>query len=206
MKIIAYLRVSTGTQDLGNQKLEILDYANLHNMKVHEFIEVEVSSRKDAEERKIEYLLSLVQAGDVILTSELSRLGRSIIEVITIVNQLMGKDVRLIAIKQGLDIKGNHDMQSKVLVTLFSLLAELERDLISERTKSALVAAKANGKTLGRPRGSLSKSKLDGKEDEILMLMDKKISKAAIARILGTSRTNLVEFMKKRKLNPMSGT
>jgi DNA invertase Pin-like site-specific DNA recombinase len=81
------------------------------------------------------------------------------------------------------------------------LLAELERDLISERTKAALNAARINGKTLGRPKGSISKSKLDGKEDEILMLMGKKVSKSAIARILNTSRTNLLEFMKKRKLD-----
>lgn len=81
------------------------------------------------------------------------------------------------------------------------MLAELERDLISERTKSALNAARVNGKTLGKPKGSISKSKLDGKEDEILLLLGKRISKSAIARILNTSRTNLVEFMKKRKLN-----
>jgi DNA invertase Pin-like site-specific DNA recombinase len=136
----------------------------------------------------------------VIIIAELSRLGRSIIEVINIVNELITRNIRLIDIKQALDIKGNHDMQSKILITLFSLLAELERDLISERTKSALHTAKINGKILGRPKGSISKSKLDGKEDEIRMLIRKKVSRSAIARIMNTSRTNLTEFMKKKKL------
>jgi DNA invertase Pin-like site-specific DNA recombinase len=201
MKVIAYLRVSTNTQDINNQKLEILNYANRNNLKIDEFIVVEASSRKDTDTRRITELLSKANSGDVIITAELSRLGRSIVEVINIVNELVKRNIRLVVIKQSLDIRGGHDMQSKILITLFSLLAELERDLISERTKAALNAARINGKTLGRPKGSISKSKLDGKEDEILMLMGKKVSKSAIARILNTSRTNLLEFMKKRKLD-----
>lgn len=199
MKIIAYLRVSTNTQDLNNQKFEILNYTNKNNLKVDEFIDVEASSRKDSNTRRITELMSKVKDGDMIITAELSRLGRSIVEVINIVNELITRNIRLVVIKQSLDIKGSHDMQSKILITLFSLLAELERDLISERTKSALHAAKINGKVLGRPKGSISKSKLDGKEDEIRILLQKKISKSAIARILDTSRTNLTGFMRKRK-------
>ncbi|MCX5812535.1 MAG: recombinase family protein [Proteobacteria bacterium] len=199
MKIIAYLRVSTNTQDLNNQKFEILNYTNKNNLKVDEFIDVEASSRKDSNTRRITELMSKVKDGDMIITAELSRLGRSIVEVINIVNELITRNIRLVVIKQSLDIKGSHDMQSKILITLFSLLAELERDLISERTKSALHAAKISGKVLGRPKGSISKSKLDGKEDEIRILLQKKISKSAIARILDTSRTNLTGFMRKRK-------
>jgi len=200
MKVIAYTRVSTNTQDLANQRLEILEYANRNGLKVDGFIEVEASTRKDQRTRRIPELIEGVEEGDVVVTSELSRLGRSVVEVITTVNGLSEKNVRLIAVKEALDIKGGHDMPSKVLVTLFSLLAEIERDLISERTKAALHAARAGGKTLGRPKGSTGKSKLDGKKEEILMLLGKKVAKAAIARILGTSRTNLAAFMKKKGL------
>jgi len=167
---------------------------------VDEFIDVEVSSRKDSDTRRITKLLSKVKGGNIIITAEPSRLGRSIVEVINIVNKLVTRNIRLVVVKQSFDIKGSHDTQSKILITLFSLLAELERDLISERTKSALYATRMNGKILGRPKGSTSKSKLDGKENEIMMLMHKKVSRSAIARILNTSRTNLTEFIAKRKL------
>jgi DNA invertase Pin-like site-specific DNA recombinase len=123
-----------------------------------------------------------------------------LVEVINLVNGLLKKKVRVIAIKQNLDLKSNHDMQTKILVTLFSLLAELERDIISERTKTALRALKAGGKTLGRKPGTLGKSKLDGKEDQIRELLKHRVAKSAIARILGTSRQNLINFMRSRRI------
>jgi DNA invertase Pin-like site-specific DNA recombinase len=91
-------------------------------------------------------------------------------------------------------------MQTKVMVALFGLFAEVERDLISERTREGLIAAKAKGKLLGRPRGSLGRSKLDGKELEIQTLLDKKVSKASIAKIMGTSRTALYNFIRREAL------
>jgi DNA invertase Pin-like site-specific DNA recombinase len=199
-RTIAYIRVSSDTQDVDKQRLEILDYANRCGIKVDEFISIEISSRKTAKERRIEELMEKLTAGDTLIVSELSRIGRSIAEVIGLVNGLVERKIRLVAIKQNLDIKDNHDMTSKVIVTIFSLLAELERDLISSRTKAALAAVKSGGKTLGRPKGSLSKSRLDGHEDEIKKLLNKKISKSAIARMFDVHRGTLIKFLESRKI------
>ena len=133
--------------------------------------------------------------------SELSRLGRSTSEVIDIVNELIAREIKFIAIKQGLSISGQHDMQTKIMVTMFSLFAEIERDLISERTKEGLAAARAKGKTIGRPKGTLGKSKLDGKEEEIRSLLNKEVGITSIAKIMGVSRTALRHFIRTRKLS-----
>ena len=199
-RTIAYIRVSSDTQDVDKQRLEILDYANRCGIKVDEFISIEISSRKTAKERRIEELMEKLTAGDTLIVSELSRIGRSIAEVIGLVNGLVERKIRLVAIKQNLNIKDNHDMTSKVIVTVFSLLAELERDLISSRTKAALAALKNGGKQLGRPKGKLSKSRLDGQEEKIKGLLVKKVSKAAIARILGVHRGTLIKFLESRRI------
>ena len=206
-RVIAYLRVSTDRQDIDNQRLEILTYANQHNMKIDEFIEVEISSRKDLLKRRIGELLTKVAAGDTVIVAELSRIGRSIVEVINIVNELVQKKVRLIAIKQALGIRDNGDMQTKIMITMFSLFAEIERDSISQRTKAALAAIKAGGKKLGKPKGTIGKSKLDPYRDFIVEERKYKAPAALIARKLahlagGTcSRQNLQVYMKKRGIN-----
>jgi DNA invertase Pin-like site-specific DNA recombinase len=200
MKTIAYLRISGDKQDLKNQKFEIMEYAQKNNMTVSEFIEIEISSRQDKKKRRIDELVEKLSNGDTVICSELSRIGRSTGEVIGIVNELVAKRVRLIAIKQGMVINGKHDLQSKVLVTLFSLLAEMERDILSSRTVQALRAKKAQGVVLGRPKGALGKSKLDGKQEQVQELMKHKVSKSAIARMLGVSRTTLLDYIRSRKL------
>jgi DNA invertase Pin-like site-specific DNA recombinase len=199
-RTIAYIRVSTDVQDVDKQRLEILDYANHNGIKVDEFISIEISSRRTAKERRIEELMEKLCPGDTLIVSELSRIGRSIPEVIGLVNGLVERKIRFVAIKQNLDIKDNHDISTKVIVTVFSLLAELERDMISSRTKAALAAIKNGGKKLGRPKGRLSKSRLDGHEDEIRKLMTKKISRSAIARIFDVHRGTLVKFLESRKI------
>ena len=128
--------------------------------------------------------------------SELSRLGRSLGQIIYIVDTLVKRNIRFVAIKETIRFEGKQTMQTKVMVALFGLFAEVERDLISERTREGLIAAKAKGKLLGRPRGSLGRSKLDGKELEIQTLLDKKVSKASIAKIMGISRTALYNFIR----------
>ncbi|WP_435011948.1 recombinase family protein (plasmid) [Tundrisphaera lichenicola] len=112
----------------------------------------------------------------------------------------MKQKVRFVAIKGGIRFEVKQDMQTKVMVTLFGLFAEVERDLISQRTKEGLAAARAKGRLLGRPKGALGKSKLDGKEEEIRMLLEKTVSKASIAKIVGVSRTALHHFIRTRKL------
>ena len=185
------LRVSTSNQDLDQQRLAIWDYAQTHRLRIDEFVSAKASSQKSLAQRRINDLLVRLQPADVLLVSELSRLGRSVSQIIFLIEKLIAKQVRLVAIKEGIDLLGKADLQSacyrtrpKVMITLFSLFAEIERDLISERTKEGTAKARAKGKIIGRPKGVLGKSRLDGKEQEIQLLLQKGVSKSAIARIL----------------------
>ena len=198
MKTLAYLRVSTRSQDLANQKLAILDYAQQKQFAVDRFIELQVSSRKVRHRESIEKLLRELAEGDRLIVSELSRLG----QVIQIVDTLVHRKVRFTAVKEGITFEGKQDLQTKVMIALFGLFAEVERDLISERTKEGLATAKAAGKMLGRPKGTRGKTKLDGKEQDIQALLSKKVSMASIAKIMDVSRTALYHFIKTRKIAP----
>ena len=200
MRVIAYLRVSTTRQDLDQQRLAIWDYAQKNRLTMDEFVTAKASSQKSLKRRRISDLLTILQPTDVLLVSELSRLGRSVGQIISIVEKLIAKSVRLVAIKEGIDLVGTADLQTKVMITLFSLFAEIERNLISERTKEGVMAARAKGKILGRPKGVLGKSRLDGKEEEIRLLLQKRVSKSAIARILEVPDPTLRHFIKTRRL------
>lgn len=200
MATIAYIRVSSDKQDLKNQKLEILEYARKNGLTVDEFIEIEISSRKDMDRRRINELFGKLKADDTLIVSELSRLGRSTVECINMVNSLVEMKVKFIAIKQNIFINGKNDMQTKIMITMFSLFAELERDMISQRTIQALQAKKAQGVILGRPVGALGVSKLDDKQEQIKELLKHKVAKSAIARMLGVSRTTLIDYIKTRKI------
>jgi len=202
MKTIAYLRVSKDSQDVKNQRLAILEFARREKMEVDDFVEITVSSRKSTKERKVDQLLEELDTGDTLIVSELSRMGRSVGEIITTVDTLVKKKIRFIAVKEGIRLNGSQDMQTKVMVTMFSLFAEIERDLISMRTKEGLAAARASGKKLGRPRGVLGKSKLDGREDEIKRFLALGVSKASIAKITGVDRSTLYNFIRSRGLAP----
>ncbi len=202
MKTVAYLRVSTGSQDLAHQKMAVLDYARQQRFTVDRFVEAQVSSRKTTAQRGIEDLLGTLSAGDRLVVSELSRLGRSLGQVIRIVDELVKRKIGFVAIKEAIRFEGKQDIQTKVMIALFGLFAEVERDLISQRTQEGLAAARAKGRLLGRPKGALGKSKLDGKEEEIRLLLEKTVSKTSIAKIVGVSRTALHHFIRTRKLNP----
>lgn len=201
MAIIAYLRVSTDKQDISNQRLEILSWANKEGVKINSWMEREMSSRRSAKERGLEELAGQLVAGDTLVVAELSRLGRSLGEVVQTVDKLAAAGVGLVTLKENIRVNGGkRDLQGKILVGLFGLLAEIERDLISERTKAGLARARAEGKTLGRPKGSTGKSVLDGRESEIKNFRAKRVSKASLARILDVSDTTLIRFMRSRKL------
>lgn len=202
VKTVAYLRISTDSQDLATQKLAVLDYARQKHFAIDQFVEVQVSTRRSPAQRRVEELLGVLEEGDRLVVSELSRLGRSLGQVIRIVEELVRQKVRFIAIKEAIHFEGKQDMQTKVMIALFGLFAEVERDLISERTKEGLAAARAKGRLPGRPKGTLGKSKLDGKKEEIQMLLGKEVSKASIAKIVEVSRTALLHFIRTRKLDP----
>ncbi len=202
MQTIAYLRVSKDSQDVTNQRLAILDFAQKEGITVDDFMEMVVSSRKSTKERKIDALLEGLAEGDTLIVSELSRIGRSVGEIITTVDELVKQKIRFIAIKEGIRLNGKQDLQAKVTVTLFGLFAEIERDLISQRTKEGLAAARAKGKLLGRPKGTLGKSKLDDRREEIAHFLNLGVSQASIAKITGVNRSTLNRFIRSRKLAP----
>lgn len=197
---IAYLRASTDTQDLNNQKLEILEWARKKDLKIDEFVEVTISSRKTRKQRRIEEVREMLADSDTLIVTELSRLGRSTAEVISLVNELVARNIRVIILKQNLDIS-QHDMSSKIIIALFSLFAELERDLISLRTKEALAAKKQQGKTLGKPKGTIQKSQFDADLERIKDLLKLGLSVRKIAALLGyKNHLALNTYVNKRKL------
>jgi DNA invertase Pin-like site-specific DNA recombinase len=197
-KTIAYIRTSTDKQDLNNQKLEIFEYAKKNKIEIDDFIQMTISSRKNSKERRIDEMLSVLNDADTLIVTELSRLGRSTAEVIGLVNELIKKQVRVIVLKQNLDIK-EHDMTSKVMITLFSLFSELERDLISLRTKEALATKKAQGIKLGKPKGTIQKSKFDKDVVKIKELLNLGLSVRKISIFLGyTNHIGLNTYINKR--------
>ncbi len=199
-RTVAYIRASTDKQDLNNQKLEVLEFAQKADLKVDEFIEITISSRKTSKQRRIDELLAKLVDSDTLIVTELSRLGRSTSEIIDLVNELLQRNIRVIVIKQNLDM-AQHDMNSKIIVTLFSLFAELERDLVSVRTKEALAAKKAQGIKLGKPKGTIQKSKFDKKRDRIEELLGLGLSVRKIAKLLGYSNhIGLNTYINKRNI------
>jgi DNA invertase Pin-like site-specific DNA recombinase len=197
-QVFAYIRVSTAKQDHQNQELEIRRYADKEGIQIDHWFRLEASSRKSTKERRLDELLDELESGDTLIVSELSRLGRSLSQIVLTIDALREKDVTFIAIKNGMKFNGNHDTTAKIQIAMFGVLAEIERDLISERTKMGLEAAKADGKTLGRPAGSLGKSKLDGKEKEIEELLGKGMTRAALARYFEVTPPTLTSFLKTR--------
>lgn len=200
-KLVAYLRASTDKQDLSHQKLEILEFARRQGLRVDEYVELTISSRKTRKQRRIDELAQMLDETDTLIVTELSRLGRSTAEVIALVNALVERNIRVITIKQNLDISGQ-DMNSKIIITLFSLFAELERDLISLRTREALAAKKAQGRPLGKPKGTLQKSKFDQDVARIKELLGYGLSVRKIAKVLGySSHIALNTYINKRRLH-----
>jgi DNA invertase Pin-like site-specific DNA recombinase len=199
-KIIAYLRTSTNKQDLNNQKLEILEFARKKKLDVDEFVQITMSSRKTPKQRRIDEVLEKLVGYDILIVTELSRLGRSTAEVISLMNALVDKNIRVIICKQNLDIS-KQDMNSKIIVTLFSLFSELERDLISLRTKEALASKKASGVILGKPKGTIQKSKFDKDVERIKELLGYGLSVRKIATVIGYSNhIGLNTYINKRAL------
>ena len=199
-KTIAYIRASTSKQDVNNQKLEILEFARHANLQVDEFMQVTISSRKSSKQRRIDELLGKLADSDTLIVTELSRLGRNTSEIIILVNELVLRNIRVIVIKQNLDI-AQHDMSSKIIVTLFSLFAELERDLVSLRTKEALAAKKAQSVKLGKPKGTIQASKFDKDRERIEELLRLGMSVRKIARVMEYSNhIGLNTYIKKRRI------
>ncbi len=195
MTTIAYLRVSKkDVQDTKNQRLAIQNFADREGIDIDEWMEVSISSRKSARQRRIDELVEKVEKGDRVIVAELSRLGRSVGQIAMLVDELVRKNVGLVCLKENIRLNGKLDISAKVQVSMFSLFAEIERDLISQRTKEGLQRAREEGKLLGRPKGK-GKSKLDDHEKEIRELLAIGLTKTKIAKRFGVHVTTLNHWM-----------
>ena len=197
--VYGYIRVSTDRQSVDNQRFEIERFCSKNNITVDQWIKETISGIRLPEKRQLGLLLAVAKTGDLIICSELSRLGRSLFMIMSILNHLMKNGIKIWTIKDNYRL--GDDIQAKILAFAFGLTAEVERELISQRTKEALARKKSEGFTLGRPLGRKSVNlKLSDHETEIRSLLDKNISKSAIARKFGVCRKTVALFIKNRLL------
>ena len=193
--IYGYIRTSTDKQNNENQRFEIEQFAETNNITINQWIEETISSKKDLEERKLGKLLKKIKQDDIIIATELSRLGRNLLQVMSILHHCMNIGCQVWTLKDNYRL--GTDIQSKVLAFAFGLSAEIERSMISQRTKRCLDRLKAEGKHIGRTKGSKNKStKLSGKTDLIKTLLSQNISKTQIAKILKVDYSTLYKFLK----------
>lgn len=190
--IYGYIRVSTDQQTLENQKYQIQKFCNANKIKVGIWVEEVISSRKPLHERKLGELLKKIKKGDILIANEISRLGRNMLEVMGILQTCLEKDCQIWTLKENYRLGA--DIQSKVLAFAFSLAGEIERQMISQRTRDSLNRLKSEGVKLGRPKGKQSK-KLIKSHDKIAKLLQKKIPKAEIARIIGCNWMTLHRYI-----------
>ncbi len=203
--IYGYIRVSSDKQTTENQLFEIQNYIKVKGIMIDEYIEETISATKSLEERRLNEILLKMRKDDVIIVTELSRLGRNLMQIMGILNTCMTKQVKVCTIKENYELGDN--INSKVLAFAFGLSAEIERTLISQRTKEALARKKAEGVILGRPKGKKSKKlKLTGKNDKIKELLDAKVSVSAIGRILGVHRITVTDYIKNNSLETLEIT
>ena len=200
-RVVGYLRVSTGAQELEKNKADILQLANTRDLGRVVFIEEIVSGKVNWRQRKIAVILDGVNKGDSIIVSELSRLGRSMLECMEILSVSLSKGVNIFAVKGNWNL--DDSIQSKIIAMAFSMAAEIERDLISSRTKEALRHRKAQGMKLGRPTGP-GKSKLDKFRPEIDALLANGSSQRFIANRYETTEANFTNWMKKNGISKRS--
>ena len=190
-----YIRVSSDKQTVENQRFEIENFCKNQNIVIDGWIEETISGTQNYTKRELGELLKKVKKDDLIICAELSRLGRNLFMIMEILNVCMNKECKVWTIKDNYRL--GEDIQSKVLAFAFGLSAEIERNLISQRTKEALARKKAEGVVLGRPKGrKSSRVKLSGKEEVIKILLEEGVSKSEIARIFKVNRMTVDSFIK----------
>ena len=196
MTATAYLRISTDHQDEASQRQQIAELTKSTGLVIdREFAET-ASGGTPWQERMLATLLRTASAGDTIVVSEISRIARSTVGVLTFLQAAAAAKINVIAVRNKLVL--DDSLHSKITVTVLALAAEIERDLLRERTKAALAARRAAGLPLGRPRGSISSSVLEPRAAEIEKALSAKISKRGIARMLGCSPGTLYAYLSRR--------
>jgi DNA invertase Pin-like site-specific DNA recombinase len=196
-RTIGYLRVSTIDQDLEKNKSDILHLANEKRLAPVDWVEEKVSGTKDWRKRKLGDVMVTLQAGDTIIVSELSRLGRSTLQILEVMQEAKKRGIAVHAIKNGWSLNGT--MESKIVLQVFAMVSEIERDLISARTKEGLKARKEAGVKLGRPKGP-GKSKLDIHREDIIEDLQRGVTKTRIAKRYGTTPENLQNWIQKHQI------
>jgi DNA invertase Pin-like site-specific DNA recombinase len=198
----AYLRVSTDRQDVANQRHGILEYANAHGLGRIQFVEDTLSGRITWRERAIGQLLTATAtAGDIVIFAEISRMARSTLHVLEMLEIGMARKLQIHVAKQRMILDGS--LHSRIAATVLGLAAEIERELIAARTREALAKRRAEGKTLGRPRGAKSaRLKLDTHADEIRRYVAKGLSKRSIAKLVGCAESTLYDWLARRQRSP----
>lgn len=195
--VIAYLRVSTEKQLVENQQDEIIRFAMSKGLSIDSWKMEKASGTKSKDERKLEAILSELKKGDVLIVSEISRLSRTMLEIMAILNTCINKEIILYSVKEGYSFENN--MTSKIMGFAFGMAAEIERNLIAARTKEALAYRKAQGVILGRPKGSRSqKNVLEKDYGEIKKMISKGMPKTEIAQYYKVSRATLYSFLKEK--------
>jgi len=189
-----YIRVSTDKQDTENQKFEIQNFASANNINIDKWVEESISSKKELKKRKLYPLLKVMKKDDLMIACELSRLGRNLMQIMSILHGMLEKECQIWTIKDNYRL-GN-DISSKVLAFAFGLSAEIERNLISQRTKAALARKKSEGMVLGRRPGFNKKSICDKHKDEIIKFAKLGLSCSAISKIVKVSRISISNYMK----------
>lgn len=194
----AYLRVSTDQQDVSNQRHGILEYGNGLAITNLVFIEDTVTGKKPWRERQLGMMLEGAESGDSVIFAEVSRMARSTLQVLEILQYCTDKEIAVHIAKQKMRFDGS--MQAKITATVLGMAAEIEREFISMRTKEALAARKKNGMILGRPKGHAQNLKLDAKKEQIQDLLTKGVSKRSIAKVIECPASTLYDYIRVRKL------
>lgn len=195
--IYGYIRISTDKQTIENQRFEITKFCTEKNLQVDKWISETISGTKEVDKRRLGKLLKGVRPGDIIICSEISRLGRSLFMIMSVLNRCMEIGAKVWTVKDSYRL--GDDITSKVLAFAFGISAEIERKLISQRTKEALARKKSEGVKLGRPKGP-GKRLLDGKEKQIKAMLDAGLSKVQVAKVYGIHVSTLHEFLTVKEL------
>ena len=198
MTVIGYIRVSSNKQTCEHQRFEIEQFTKQNNIHIDQWVTETISSRQALNKRQLGKLLDKLQSGDILIAAEISRLGRSLLEVMRILENCLNKNCQVWTLKENYRL-GN-DIQSKVMAFAFGLSAEIERNLISQRTKASLESIRASGKKLGRPFAAQSKKlKLSKNTKKIKTLLDMGLTKYKIAKIMGVNQATVTRFINRMK-------
>ena len=196
MAVFGYIRVSSNKQTVQHQHFEIEQFAKENNIKIDNWVMETISSRKPLNKRKLGELLNKLHSGDILIAAEISRLGRSLLEVMRILENCLNNDCQVWTIKE--NYKLGNDIQSKVMAFAFGLSAEIERNLISQRTKASLDSIRATGKKLGRPYSAQSKKlKLSKNTKKIKNWLETGLTKYRIAKNMSVSPSTVNHFIQR---------